>query len=300
MPSLRRHQPAPAAVGLLSLASRASAIALVFWTARLLGGAAMSALTGARTPDPIAELAAGGIVAVTLGWLAPRLRGSAPTRVAIVGLVLFVNVVAVMIEGAAFAPESSPLGSLPLQLLPQGLVGLLVAGVAVALLRRDGPDASVAEPERGVGWWAVRLAATTSVYVVAYFVTGAITYVLVTGPYYKLHAGGLTTPALPVVLGLALLEGLLLTLGTIPLVRRLAGTRWARRLSAGLVLSILGGVVPLVQATNLPDVIRVASAIEILFQKLPLGVAIAAFLGPERDQVGRVRPGGGSSTPQSP
>lgn len=268
---------------------RALAIALVFWTARLIGGAAMSALTGAHALDPVAELAAGGIVGVTLGWLVPRLRGSARTRVAIVGLALFVNVAAVMIEGAAFAPEDSPLSHLPQQLVSQALVGLVVAGAAVALLRRDGGDASAAEPERGVRWWVARLAATTSVYVVAYFVTGAINYVLVTGPYYQSHAGGLTTPALPVVFGVAILEGLLLSLGMLPLVRHLRGTRWGRGLSAGLVLSLLGGLVPLVQATTLPDIIRVASTIEILFQKLPLGVAVALFLGPERDQVGRAR-----------
>jgi hypothetical protein len=218
------------------LASRALVVALVFWVARLLGGATTSALTGVDNPDPITELAAGLILAGALGWATPRLSGSTADRVAIVGIALFANVAAVMIEGAAFAPAASPVDRLPLALLVQALVSLVVAIAAVGLLPGD-ESRSSSGSRHGPRWWAGRLAATTSVYAVAYFITGGINYALVTGPYYESHADGLVTPAPQVVLGVALVEGLLMSLGMLPLVRHLRAKRRASLIASGLVLS---------------------------------------------------------------
>ena len=262
-----------------SSVGRAATIGLVYWIARLLAGAAMSTVSGAHAPEPIAELAAGCVIGGLLTWVVPRLRGTSWARAAIVGALLYVNVAAVMIEGSAFAPEASPAGQLPLGLLVQAIVAIVVANAAVVLLPSDRDHASQAEPRGRAGWWAWRLAATSWIYVAAYFVTGALNYALVTGPYYKVHAGGLTTPAPQVVLGIALFEGLLLSVGTVLLVRRLRARRRTGLLAAGLVLFLLGGVVPLIQATNLPFEIRVASAVEILFQKFPLGFAIGVLFG---------------------
>jgi hypothetical protein len=135
--------------------------------------------------------------------------------------------------------------------------------------------------------------AAALVYVVAYFITGAINYLLVTGPYYAAHAGGLTRPEPSTVLAVAATEGFLLTLGAIPLARALTGSRRARALACGLALWILGAVVPLLQAASLPDVLRLASAVEIFFQKVPLGMAVVWLLAPGGQPNGR-RPGSDS------
>ncbi len=96
----------------------------------------------------------------------------------------------------------------------------------------------------------------------------------------------MTTPGIGTVLAVSVIEGLLMPLAVLPIVRLLPGSR-RRVIASGVTLTMLGGVVPLVQASTLPLVLRVASAIEILAQKFPTGVAIARWLGP--DPEGSVR-----------
>lgn len=67
----------------------------------------------------------------------------------------------------------------------------------------------------------------------------------------------------------------------------------ARYLAArlGLLLWALGGLVPLLQERRLPDVVRIASTIEILFQKVSLGLAEVWLLRRSRRRAGE-RPAG--------
>jgi hypothetical protein len=241
---------------------------------RLAASVGTAATTGSPWAfDPTAELVAAALVGASLTWLAPRVTGTLVRRATTLSALLFASVAAVMIEGSAFAPSLSPLDRLPIGLALQLGVSLVTASVAVVL--RTCATPAVPGPPRGLPSSVIRVAAGAAVYVVAYMATGAINYALVTGPYYATHAGGVTTPTLTVVLAVAVVEGLLLTVGAIPLARALTGSRWRRALACGLALWVLGGLVPLLQASSLPDVLRAASAVEIALQKVPLGVAVA-------------------------
>jgi Na+/melibiose symporter-like transporter len=272
----RQHPSAARPLWTLVLAAAAT-----YAGGRFLAGAVAQALgvTSAAFDVP-GELVAAVLVGATLAALAPRLAGKTLARTGALGLVLFVSVAAVMLEGSAFAPSLSPAAALPTGLALQLAVSLVTARVAVAV--SPAPAEPQGAPKLSLVRVAWRVGAAASVYVIVYFLIGAVSYALVTGPYYAAHAGGLTRPEPSLVLVLAVIEGFLMALGTIPLARRLAGSGQARGLACGLVLWVLGGVVPLLQASGVPDVVRVASAVEILFQKVPLGIAAVRLFGPSQ------------------
>ncbi len=265
----------------LTLAGSGAAVAtaLTYGIGRFAASVTVGAANGSGPSfDPTGEIAAAAVVGASLPWLTRRVTGSSAHQTATLAALLFASVAAVMIEGSVFAPTLSPTNVLLVGLVLQLAVSLASAWVAVLAA---GKGAS-AMPGNGRELRSVgsRLAGAVLIYVVAYFVTGAINYVLVTGPYYQAHAGGLTTSTPAIVLGVALTEGLLLTVGAIPLATTFAGSGRARALATGAALWILGGLVPLLQEASLSDVIRVASAAEILFQKVPLGIAVAWLFAP--------------------
>lgn len=258
---------------------RAAGVSGVVLVGRIAAGSVLPAFAhAAQTLDLPGEVAGALISGVTLAWLAQRVQGSTWSRTSAIGLVAFISVAAVMIEGSAFAPLLSPPSRLAVTLPLQLLVYASAAGVAVMAVPTPqlAAASSVAGPRRLIAG----AVAASAIYVGAYLVTGSLNYLLVTGPYYKSHAGGLTTPEPSVVIVVALAEGLMLALAAVPLARALPGSTRARALGCGIALWLLGGLVPLLQAATLPDVLRVASAVEILFQKVPLGVAVVWFCAP--------------------
>jgi hypothetical protein len=245
-----------------------------------------------RAPaDVLAELTAALAVGVTLTWAASMAVGSPARRASALGLVLFASIAAVMLEGAAFAPSLSPIDRLPAGLAAQLVVSAAVAWVAaVAVPVRSARDVNPAHadlPARG-RLPAVRVAVAVAVaggavvYVVAYFVSGSINYLLVTGPYYASHAAGLTRPDAATVLAVAMIEGVLLSIGVVPLSQAVPGSSRSRGMVCGLVLWSLGGLVPLLLQPGLPEAVRVASLVEILVQKVPLGLAVVGVLAARR------------------
>lgn len=266
----------PSAAAWWLFGTRTAAVTATVLVGRLLAEWAMQLLVRrSASLDLPGELAAAIASGVALTWVAGRLAGSRTVRLAATTLVAFVSVAAVMIEGSAFAPALSPIDQLRVGLVLQ--LGVCLAAAAVATAGTPAVKTAPASAHRAGLRLVVGVVAATVTYVVAYLVTGAVTYLLVTGPYYESHAGGLTTPAPPVVLAVAVVEGAMLTLATVPMARLLPGPRASRALACGLVLWLLGGLVPLLQAAALPDVLRVASAVEILFQKVPLGMAVVWF-----------------------
>lgn len=253
---------------------RVLAVALTYALGRLAAAVAAAGVTGSSPSfDPAGEIAAAALVGASQAWLASRITGSSAQRTATLSGLLFASVAAVMIEGSAFAPTLSPSERLSVGLVLQLAVSVVTARVAV--VSRGSVATAVAASDRGLPSLVARLAGAALVYVVAYFATGAINYAVVTGPYYETNAGGLSTPAPMIVLVVALAEGLLLAVGAIPLATSFTGSWRVRALATGGALWVLGGLVPLLQETSLPDVLRVASAVEILFQKVPLGIAVA-------------------------
>lgn len=260
------------------------AVAVTYGIGRLAAAAVTATMTGSVAAfDPAAEIAGAVVVGATLVWLTTHVGGTSLRRTATLGLLLFASVAAVMIEGTAYAPSLSPLDRLPSGLALQLGVSLLTAWVAVISGSRRA--ASRVPPRRRAIAAAASLLAAALVYVATYFVTGAVNFALVTGPYYAAHAGGLTTPPPPIVLAVAVGEGLLLTVGSIPFAAAVTGSPRGRAITCGIALWVLGGVVPLLQAASLPDVLRAASAVEIFFQKVPLGIAVVWLFGSRREAV---------------
>ena len=229
-----------------------------------------------------AETAAGVIVGGCLAFIAQDLAGGVASRALVLSCVLFGNLLAVMIEGAAFQPVAqgpSAFGvGILLQLLVAGLVGL---ATAVLVRTPDRREARGTLPACRAAACLVRWVGCVLVYVVLYFIVGAINFTLVTGPYYRSGVAGLVVPAPAVVLVVAIAEGALFPIALLPLLYAIRGTRRRRAVVAGVSLMLLGGVAPLIVAPSLPVVIRISSAIEIALQKFPAGVAAAALLGPE-------------------
>lgn len=108
-----------------------------------------------------------------------------------------------------------------------------------------------------------------------------MSFTLTTGPYYRAGVAGLLVPPPALVFVAAIVEGAILPITVAPLAYSLSGSRRRRALLGGYTLAVLGGIVPLIVAPSLPLLLRVASAIEIMFQKAPAGAAAIVLLGPD-------------------
>jgi len=265
--------------GVAIVVMRAIAIGIVFAVARTTVDTSGRGVFAALALEALG----GAVLGLWLALIATRVVGSNARAAVAVGALVFVNLVAVMIEGAAFAPATQSPGALPIAVLLQMIVAILVGTATIAFIRRPrSDDAAPALPAaRSAISWVVRYATCALVYVGLYFVVGAINYTLVTGPYYRSGVAGLVVPPPELVLFVAAVEGALMPLAVLPLLYVLPGSRRRRALISGTSLFVLGAVVPLIVAPSLPLFLRVSSAIEILFQKFPAGAAAAALLGPE-------------------
>jgi hypothetical protein len=247
---------------------------------------AAALVTGTARSDPLGAFAleamAGAAVGLWFEFLVFRLRVSARAASAILAWLLFANLLAVMIEGAAFEPQALEPSALSVTVLLHVPVAALVAMTAVRIGRdeRRRDVTIIAVPRRSVPSWAWRYLGCALVYVVLYFVTGALNFMLITGPFYRAGVAGLVVPPPNVVLLVAAAEGLLFPLAAGPLSYALAGRRSVRAIVCGASLFVLGAIVPLILAPSLPPDLRVSSALEILFQKFPAGAAAAQWLGP--------------------
>ena len=253
----------------------------------LVFGVARAALdTGGRSFSAAfaLEAFAGVVLGLWLALIATSFVGGRARVAVAVGALVFVNLVTVMIEGAAFDPTAQSPASLPIDVALQLLVAILVGLATMTFGQRRGPLDPAPVPaarERSMLSSTVRYVTCAFVYVALYFVVGAINFTLVTGPFYASGTAGLVVPPPETVLIVAAVEGALLPLAVLPLLSVIAGSRRRRALISGASLFLLGGLIPLIVAPPLPLLLRVSSAVEILFQKFPAGVAAAALLGPE-------------------
>lgn len=273
----------------VSFLARSAAVGVTYAATR---GVALAIAIGFGAPAPAElapwlalELAAGLLIALTLTLVAQLLAGSSRRRIIALGTLIFMSILAVLVEGAMFQPAAVPLATLPLGALLQLGVAIVTALAVVRLVDSSQATRQAPAVPRRAGWsWLWRYVASALTYVVLYFVTGAINYSLVTRPYYESRVGGLAVPEPATVLMVALLEGFLLPLAVVPLLYALSTTRRRRALVAGGLLFVLGGLMPLLISSSLPVVLRVTSAVEILFQKLPVGAVAALLLGPKEQE----------------
>jgi hypothetical protein len=128
---------------------------------------------------------------------------------------------------------------------------------------------------RGKANWTSRVVAAALVYVMLYVVVGAAAYTY-TKPYYDEMAGlALQTPDIASVFAAQIIRGVVYALAA--LVFALATPRPRSTLIAMGLFAGLGGIAPLIGNTAWPLELRVAHAIEILFQNAPFA-AIALLL----------------------
>jgi hypothetical protein len=155
---------------------------------------------------------------------------------------------------------------------------LLVAlTFAVVLDRIAGPGAGdpTAWPlERSAPSWLARVAAGTGAYIVAYFVAGLMVW-----PYIAHFYSTRPMPGTGSVLLMQVARGLALTGIVALLVLRTAGDRRSAALLAGLTLSILGGVAPLIVPNPfMPRDIRIPHLFETGVSNFLYGIAAAFVL----------------------
>jgi hypothetical protein len=218
------------------------------------------------------------VMGFALGSLAASMPATWSRHLLVWGGAIFFNIASVTIEGRFFAPELVE-GSLISILLQQLLVALATAWLIVELFAPVA-ETTTAPIQRSWFSWLWRFIVSALSYVFFYYLFGALTYLLVTGPYYESHAGGLVVPAQEIILKAELIRAPLMVLSIIPLLLNFPANRRRMMFLSGLVLFAVGGVMPLLmQVGALPLVVLAASAVEIFCGNLSLGLVTARLMG---------------------
>lgn len=260
-----RFRSLRSAIGLVAIASVYSAIALL--------------PIGTTSPDVTLTIVCGVALAAGIVPVASRIPASPGVQFGVWFCLVFLNLAAVAVEGTLFAPTAAPPSALGANLLRLLVASAVVAGLASALFGRD--DVSVrAVASRPLAGWLWRLLAAAAIYVALYLVIGGLNYSFVTRPYYETHAGGLALPSAQTVFLFEPFRGIAIALSVVPLALALRLRVGLTAVVAGLMLFIVGGLVPLLPQASLPFTLRVASLWEIFAQNFLMGVACAyLFIG---------------------
>lgn len=144
--------------------ARAASTALVFAAARTIAAVLLDPRRGGEATAGFAvELVAGIVVGLWLQLLVHRSWGDRSRIALVLSGSLFVNLLAVMIEGAAFQPDAQDPSRLPQAVVLQLLVSIVVARVAVSAGRPAVPP-SVARvvPRRSLTSWIGRISHASS------------------------------------------------------------------------------------------------------------------------------------------
>ena len=227
-------------------------------------------------------LLSGILVAAAVAPIAIRLQVSRLRQWIVWSACLFLNSLSIAIEGAFFVPTLSHVRSVPVMwiafLLFQSLVtaGLITWSFGGQAERMMQP----APQQRTWYSWAWWFVLSSISYLLFYFIFGAANYALVTRPYYAAYVSGLAVPAPKIVLIAEMVRAPLLVLSIVPLILLWRGKRSLLGMLCGIVLFVLGGVVPLLLNADLPDVLRLASGVEIFFQNFLTGLVAVALLAP--------------------
>jgi hypothetical protein len=183
-----------------------------------------------------------------------------------------------LVEAALFDIRIPP-GDLPwltLHALAVSACGALFLALAVRTRPAAAPMPAAAP---AVPWW--RLAVSSLVYVGFYFAAGTLAY-----PYLREFYEARPMPAMALVVAVQPFRGLALSAIVLLLVRQLRASRPRTAMAAGLTLSILGGVAPLIIPNPyLPDAVRYAHLPEVGVSNFLFGLFAGWLLaGPARER----------------
>ncbi len=128
--------------------------------------------------------------------------------------------------------------------------------------------------------WVWRYLTSTLSYVVFYFIFGTINYYYVTKPYYDSNVSSLVVPEPSIVLVAEIIRAQLIVISILPLILSARISKQKLALYCGLILFVIGGIVPLLlQIGNLPPVLLASSGVEIFFQNFLTGMVVVLLLG---------------------
>lgn len=222
--------------------------------------------------------ASGVLIALLLGPLAASLAASRGQQLVVWSCAIFFNRISTLIEGAFFAPELIRTNGFALA--AQQLVLDVVTATLIVWLFARARGGAAAPARRSGLQWAWRFVVSALSYLAFYFVFGALNYALVTQPYYESHAGGIGVPAPQTVLIAEAVRAPLIVLAIVPFILLSARPRRELAVLCGLILFVVGGIVPLLlQANTLPAFLLIASGVEIFCQNFLTGVVSARLLG---------------------
>lgn len=247
---------------------------------------------GAGGPAVTFLLAAvgGALLALVLSPLARRARLS---RVALIGTIWFVLVMVEYVAGIVEMPffTTYPRRHMAALAIQGVVVSLVIAGLFVWLLAS--PDDSGSLGRRFRLWsaqrrwytWLGRFALCSLTYVVLYLMVGGISYVAFTQPYYtdpalaeQLHLR--EPPSFGVIIPLEMVRGMLFALALLPVIAAAEAKRRTLTTWSGLILFVVGDLVPMLQGRDLPVTLRLYTGVEIFFQNFPLGLVVGYLLAP--------------------
>ncbi len=220
----------------------------------------------------------GSVTGFALGSLATSMPATWSRHMLVWGSAIFFNIASVTIEGRFFAPDLVQ-GSLVVLLAQQLIVALAATWVIVKLFALITDSTPMTPNKRSWFSWLWRFVFSALSYIFFYYVFGAIAYLLITGPYYEAHAGGLVVPAQDVILKAELIRAPLMVFSVIPFLLNFPVNRQLLMWLAGLILFMVGGVTPLLmQAASLPLVVLAGSAAEIFCQNFSTGVVTSVLM----------------------
>ncbi len=192
-------------------------------------------------------------------------------------VIVFVRAFGLGIEGALFKPAQADVA-----LLNAGLgiiVGFLMSWLAVLLLMPAEAETST-QPEKKRSWWgwAWRILLVGAAYFVFYAVFGAANALLYTRPFYENNPQyGLTLPPAGLIFSALLIRGPLFGLGAFFVARSAILPEKRKGIWLGLLLFVLGGFGPYLEATfrTMPLGFNLATLLELFLQNFSTGLVAA-------------------------
>lgn len=204
------------------------------------------------------------VFALSLVLLAHRLRGSYLFRWGVLTLFSWVTYsLNTVLESLVFTEFS---GTFSFNLILYFFAWLFCAA-ATARLFRPVPENIAPTPQEPVRWWLGRLIAGALAFVPIYLIFGLIA-IQFTGQYYAQNQFGLTFAGLDRFLPVLLFRSALFFLVSLPILKRWQGTRTEFVLSLGISLSLLVGLLYIIQAYWMPLAVRIPHALEIVADSL--------------------------------
>ena len=171
------------------------------------------------------------------------------------------------------------------------LLPTLLFGAGLAFLVRGEPDAAKFSEQaetffstRTAGSWAWRLLLAIPTFPIVYFVFGAMVAPLVV-PAYRAGIAGLVLPPLSTIMPIQLVRSTFFLLASLPFLILWKGSRGSLIFSLGLAHCYLVGLFGLLQASFLPQVLRIAHSLEIAADSFAYAAFLVILLLPRPNEI---------------